>query len=586
MKRVTKQTLQLFWHHVRRYPGLGITIVIALLVAVSAGTIAPIYYRDFFDLLSNAQTKIPELRDALIRILLIVFGLRLLEQAGYRVGGFSMIAFSGRVMRNIEDACFAYLHQHSVGFFIHRFVGSIVRKVGRIVRAYDVIADSIIWELYPLALKIIIMLVVIATQHTVLAAALFGWVVVYIGINYWFSEYKLRFDAQRAAVDSEVGGNLADTITNNVNVKIFTSFPEEVDRHAEITERRRRVHTYGWTLDESMYGVQAFLFAVLELGIFYLALGFWEQGILTVGDLVLLQVYVISIFTHIWNFGRTLRNIYEHLADAEEMVEMLNLPHEVQNKPHAKELHVTKGLVEFRNVDFAYQQTRSVLKHFELTIQPGEKVGLVGPSGAGKTTITALLLRYYDVTKGSIFIDGQNIADVTQDSLRAQLSLVPQDPVLFHRTLGENIRYGRRDATDAEVREASKLAHCDEFIEQLPHGYETFVGERGIRLSGGERQRVAIARAILKNAPVLILDEATSSLDSHSERLIQDALGHLMEGKTTIVIAHRLSTIMKMDRIVVIDHGEVVEMGTHIDLLKKGGLYHQLWTMQAGGFIE
>jgi ABC-type multidrug transport system fused ATPase/permease subunit len=283
--------------------------------------------------------------------------------------------------------------------------------------------------------------------------------------------------------------------------------------------------------------------------------------------------------------NRDLRRFYNALADASEMVEILEEPHGIQDVPGAKRLAVSGGMVEFRDVEFAFRDGSPVLHGFDLAIAPGEKIALVGPSGAGKSTVTKLLLRLYDVNSGAIEIDGQNIRTVTQDSLRENIGYVPQEPILFHRTLMENIRYGKRDATDAEVVEAAKQAHAHEFITSFPQGYETFVGERGVKLSGGERQRVAIARAILKNAPVLVLDEATSSLDSESEHYIQEALDTLMEGKTVIVIAHRLSTIMKMDRIVVMEQGRIVDEGTHDALLATDGLYRKLWSIQAGGFM-
>jgi ABC-type multidrug transport system fused ATPase/permease subunit len=288
-----------------------------------------------------------------------------------------------------------------------------------------------------------------------------------------------------------------------------------------------------------------------------------------------------------WDMGRVVRRVYGALADADEMVEILNTPHEVQDVRNAKELQVDKGRITFENVFFSYSKTRRILKGMDLEIKPSEKIALVGPSGAGKSTITKLLFRFYDVERGKIRIDDQRINKVTQESLRENLALVPQEPILFHRTIMDNIRYGRRDATDEEVIEAAKKAHAHEFIDNLPEGYDTFVGERGVKLSGGERQRVAIARAILKDAPILVLDEATSSLDSESEALIQDALETLMKDKTTIVIAHRLSTIMKMDRIIVVEDGKVSMTGTHKQLLaRKDNIYKKLWEIQAGGFQE
>jgi ATP-binding cassette subfamily B protein len=283
------------------------------------------------------------------------------------------------------------------------------------------------------------------------------------------------------------------------------------------------------------------------------------MDLMSIGTFVLIQAYIIGLGQHLWDFGRIIRNVYESYADSEEMVRILNTPHEVKNRPNAKPLQVAKGIIKLKDVSFKFGDGREVLRSVSLKVAGGEKIALVGPSGSGKSTLVRLIVRFHNLKNGLIEIDGQDIQKVTLDSLRESISAVPQDPVLFHRSLLENIRYGRRDASDNEVIEAAKLAHCDEFIESLRLKYDTLVGERGIKLSGGERQRIAIARAILKNAPILILDEATSSLDSHSELLIQDALDKLMKGKTTIVIAHRLSTIRKMDRIIVLNKGQITE---------------------------
>jgi ATP-binding cassette subfamily B protein len=293
----------------------------------------------------------------------------------------------------------------------------------------------------------------------------------------------------------------------------------------------------------------------------------------------------------LWGFTRLVRNVYQSYADSKEMVEILLLPHEIKDKPNAKELKVSKGEIKFENLVFNFNDTRKVLNDINLTIKPGEKIALIGPSGAGKTTFVRLLLRLYSPTSGKILIDHTDISETTQESLKKNISMVPQDSILFHRTLAENIAYGKRGATKKEIEKAATLAHCNEFINPptggLPDGFQTYVGERGIKLSGGERQRVAIARAILKNAPILVLDEATSSLDSHSEMLIQDALNNLMAGKTVIVIAHRLSTIQKMDRIIVVDSGKIIEEGSHQELLaKEYSLYKKLWELQAGGFLK
>jgi ATP-binding cassette subfamily B protein len=282
-----------------------------------------------------------------------------------------------------------------------------------------------------------------------------------------------------------------------------------------------------------------------------------------------------------------MRDLYRDLADAEEMVEILNTKYEIEDPENAKNISVVRGKIEFQKVKFSYDKSKKVIKNLNLYIKPGEKVALVGPSGGGKSTVAKLILRFFDIQRGKILVDGQNIKTVTQNSLRSQISLVPQDPILFHRTLKENIRYGCRNATDEQVIAASKLAHCHEFIQKFPEKYETYVGERGVKLSGGERQRVAIARAILANNPITILDEATSSLDSYSESKIQEALKNLMKYKTTLIIAHRLSTIMSADRILVFKDGEIVESGTHNALIKKEkGLYKKLWHLQSGGYLN
>jgi ATP-binding cassette subfamily B protein len=394
-------------------------------------------------------------------------------------------------------------------------------------------------------------------------------------------------DLRRSEADTRTTAQMADGITNNVNVKLFASYEYENKRFQDVTESQHRLRKKSWDIGNFFDLIQSSSMIGLEFWLMYVAIKLWNQGVLTVGDIVLIQTYLLRLFDKLWDMGQNIRMIYGALADANEMTEMLATPYEVQDVSGAKKLKVPKGKIEFKNVSFGYYRETPILQDFNLEVGAGERLALIGPSGGGKSTIVKTMFRFHDIQSGQILIDGQDISKVTQDSLRANMSLVPQEPILFHRSLMDNIRYARPKASEKEVIRAAKMAHADEFISSFREGYDTLVGERGIKLSGGERQRVAIARAILKDAPILVLDEATSSLDSESEMYIQDALSKLMKGRTTIVVAHRLSTIMQMDRIVVISDGKVVEQGRHDELLKvKKGMYQKLWGIQAGGFAS
>jgi len=585
MKPVTRDTFKLFYRHSMRHRGVMFLVLGGVIGGVTVATVIPYFYKVFFDTLAKSGTH-ETLAHDLVHTILIILGLNGVGWVCWRFATFAVNRYQPRVMADLYNTCFEYLHGHSVNFFLNRFVGSIVRRVGRMVRTFESVTDRLMFNLLPLAIRILIIVGVLLVWRPVLGGILLVWTAIYLTASYFFALYKLKFDVKAAAVDSKATGYLADTITNNTNVKLFTSKFSELIGFKKLTDKQRRLHTFSWDLAAYMEAFQGAFMSILEFAVFYVAIKLWQAGTFTVGDFVLIQVYLIQLMSNLWEVSRIIQRLYQDLAEAEEMIDILNLPHEVVDKPGAKELVVTKGNVVFDRVSFAYNQTREVIRRLSLDIAPGERIGIVGPSGAGKTTVIGLLFRFFDVTSGHIAIDGQDIADVTQDSLRRQTAFVPQDPLLFHRTIMENIRYGRADATDEEVVEAAKAAHCDEFINAFPDAYRTYVGERGVKLSGGERQRVAIARAILKNAPILILDEATSSLDSSVEALIQDALTRLMQGKTTIVIAHRLSTVNRMDRIIVLDHGRVVETGSHTTLVRKrNGLYRKLWELQAGGFI-
>jgi ATP-binding cassette, subfamily B, bacterial len=582
----TKAILKLFWQHVRPYSGRASIMILLIVLAKIVDVIVPVFYKRFFDLLAGEIVS-DDLRFDLVGTVGIILVFHLGAWVCWRVMALISNWFQPRVMTDLNQSAHEYLHGHSYKFFANNFAGSLVRKVNRIGNAFEKLMDQIQFTFVPVTVIIAGNLLVLWSRSPLLGAILLVWVVAYMTFNVIFSRWKTKHDYKRSQLDSESTGILADSITNAITIKLFTGLRHEKGLFGEVLERWRRMNTFTWNLGEIMDAAQALLMIAIEFIIMYVAIGLWQKGQLTIGDFALIQGYLIGFFMVLWDIGRSVRRTYEALADADEIVEIMNEPHEIGDVRGAKELQVQTGRIEFQHVYFSFNQTRRVLRDMNLVIQPKEKVALVGPSGAGKSTITKLLFRFFDVERGKILIGNQNIARVTQESLRANIALVPQEPILFHRTITENIRYGRREATDEEVIEAAKKAHAHEFIESLQNGYETYVGERGVKLSGGERQRIAIARAILKDAPILVLDEATSSLDSESEALIQSALEELMRDKTTIVIAHRLSTIMKMDRILVIDNGQVVDSGTHKQLLKKkDNIYKKLWEIQAGGFIQ
>ncbi len=580
MKNLTYETLKIFWRHSTKYGWAYFLTVFGMVAANAAGLFEPFLYKRFFDLLA-ARANPAELVTVLWQVLILAF----VGWLFWRMSGFFEIRSAVRVVTDLMNTCFDYLHNHSFNYFNNNFSGSLVRKVNRYAKAYDEITDQIIFNIGQVAVRLIATLAVLFFRSPLLGWLVLAWSAIFLGFNYWFAMYKIKFDIARAAADTNVTAHLSDTVANNINLKLFNGLPAETREFRRLTGELYGVKKTNWKLGQWSDAVQGAMMIILEFAVMYVAVKFWAQGRASIGDFVFLQSYLIVMFNQLWNFSRYVRRIYESMADANEMTEILIAPHEITDRPNAGKLAVRQGGIEFRGAAFSYPNQKPIFSGFDLAIRPGEKVALIGPSGGGKSTIVKLLFRFFDLQGGGIFIDGQNIAEAVQDSLRKNIALVPQDPILFHRSLLENIRYAKPSASRQEVIRAAKAANCHQFIMGFPDNYDTFVGERGVKLSGGERQRVAIARAILKDAPILVLDEATSSLDSESESLIQVALKNLMRGKTAIVIAHRLSTIMQMDRILVLEKGRITEQGRHEELLKaKQGTYQKLWHIQAGGF--
>jgi ATP-binding cassette, subfamily B, bacterial len=553
----------------------------ALQAAVLAG---PLFLKQLFNIISS-QAPNPALEHQLVTIVFILAAIYAAEWASRRIGNIALQYLELNAMATLTLTAFEYLLAHSQHFFSNQFTGTLTRRVRKFADAFETIIDNVMFQFLPALIFIAGAVIVLFLRNHTLGLLLAGWAIVLVTVQIYLARWRQPLREEASAEDSKVTGALADAISNQTTVTLFTGATYEQGLFAAAIRQWQKVVMRSWNADELIWAVLGLFMLITEISILWLAVHLWLQGLLSVGDFVLIQAYLITTFDRVVSINMNLRRFYRSVADAAEMVDILEQPHEVADLPHAKTLQVPHGIIEFREVDFGFRTNAHVLGNYQLRIQGGEKIALVGPSGAGKSTVTKLLLRLYDVNSGAVEIDGQNIRTVSQTSLRENIGYVPQEPILFHRTLMENIRYGRRDATDEEVIAAAKKAHAHEFISSFPMGYDTFVGERGVKLSGGERQRVAIARALLKNAPILVLDEATSSLDSESEHLIQEALDALMQGKTVIVIAHRLSTIMKMDRIVVMEQGKIVAQGTHDELLSQNGLYAKLWSIQAGGFL-
>ena len=486
----------------------------------------------------------------------------------------------------LSKLAFRAVINQSMTFHSTRFSGSLTSAANKLPGAFIDLKSHFVWDIYPLLLTIVYSVVVAAVVCAPFALLLAVYTVVYMAVAI-VTYYKTRsVDEKLADAENKQTGQLADAITNEMSVKSYAREKFENARFERTTNRTKlatfNVAKVSFWRNMSMNVVNIITFAGLLV---LIVMGHDLFG-LTIANLVFLYSLSNSLLSNVWTINHILRTINRSFGNAKEMVEILDMPYIIDDKTD-KSIEVHDAKIEFSHISFQHDgQKEKLFSDFDLTVNPGESVGLVGVSGSGKSTLTKLLLRFDDVKNGAIYIDGQDIRDVTQNSLRENIAYVPQESSLFHRSVFENIAYGKPDANDEEVYEASRLANADEFIVGLPEGYDTMVGERGVKLSGGQRQRIAIARAMLKDAPILVLDEATSALDSESEALIQEALSNLMEGRTSIVVAHRLSTVAGLDRIVVLKDGKIIEQGTHQELLKRNGEYNKLWSRQSGAFLD
>jgi ABC-type transport system involved in Fe-S cluster assembly fused permease/ATPase subunit len=473
------------------------------------------------------------------------------------------------------------MHQLSLRFHLERKTGGLTRVLERGRNGIETIVRMVILQAVPTLIEVVLLVAVLLWM--------FDWryvvvVLVTVAVYMWFTyaatEWRIGIRRKMNESDTDANTKAIDSLLNYETVKYFAAEEREARRYDRSMARYEDASVKAYTSLAVLNAGQATIFTIgLSVTMIMCAYGI-RQGTNTVGDFVMINAMMIQLYQPLNFMGMVYREIKQATVDIEMMFNILMKPAEIEDKPDAKPLAVKSGGVRFENVAFSYDPARPILKGISFEVPAGKTVAIVGPSGAGKSTISRLLFRFYDASAGRILIDGEDIRDVSQKSLRAAIGMVPQDTVLFNDTIRYNIRYGRWEANDAEVEEAARLAQIDTFIRMSPHGYETEVGERGLKLSGGEKQRVAIARTILKAPPILVLDEATSALDSHTERDIQDALDRVSRNRTTLVIAHRLSTIVGADEIIVLDAGVIVERGTHQQLLAKGGLYASMWNRQ------
>lgn len=509
----------------------------------------------------------------------------LLANIFWRSSGFTGMRWFMGFRSTAYQYLFEYLSLHSKEYFNNRFVGSLVNKISNAVDGCEFTLEKILWNFMPTLMGIIWYTIFTGINNLVLGLIILLWSVAFISINIWFAGKLRTYSVNFADSQSTLTGRIVDSISN---ISL-------VHENAYIAGERKYINSFinkqyktgvknwqvsEWILTANSAMISLFLFLLIGSSIYFLQLNLISFG-------VVLMVIAISaeMSSQLFFIGQELKNVATYYGQTQEGLEEILTPHLIKDSINAHDLVGVKGNISFEKVNFEYENTK-VFNDFSIKIKQGQKVGLVGRSGAGKTTFVALLLRHFETQKGSIKIDGQNIKDVTLESLRKSIAFVPQDTALFHRTIFENIAYGSQKSSKKDVITVAKLAQADDFIKKLPNGYETLVGERGVKLSGGQRQRIAIARAFLKDAPILVLDEATSSLDSESEHAIQTSLDILLRGRTVIAIAHRLSTLKKMDRIVVIDNGEIVEDGAPETLLKKAnGIFKSMWEHQVSGFI-
>lgn len=572
------------WVHWRQQPGRVGFMLVAVLFSTLADVLTPMFAGRLVDAVVSGSASDLVAWNSAVTAFAWLMGLALLAVVLRHATFMTIISFTLRSMTDIAADSFHRIQRFSSDWHANSFAGSTVRKVTRGMWALDILNDTVFVALFPSIIMLVGSTILMTWYWPMmgllvgLGSLLFVIITVCMALGYVAPMASLANNW-----DTRMGGALADAVTCNAVVKAFGAEAREDRRLARVVAKWRDRTRRTWTRGTINGTLQATLLGFMRAGVVGLALMLWASGQANAGDITFVLTAFFILQGYLREIGMHIRNLQRSVNDMEELVSIHSQPLGIEDVSNAKTLVINEGKIEFDRVSFHYGRHLAPLyRDFSVTIRPGERVGLVGHSGSGKTTFIKLIQRLHDVSDGIIRIDGQDISKVSQSSLRQQIAIVQQEPILFHRSLAENIAYAKPNATQREIEHAAELASAHGFISALPKGYGTLVGERGIKLSGGERQRIAIARAFLADAPILILDEATSSLDSESEMLIQNAMERLMQGRTTLVVAHRLSTVRSLDRLLVFDHGKIAEEGTHVSLIqKKGGIYRGLFERQA-----
>ena len=553
--------------------------VVFLTLATSATSVSPLFYGWAVDVLAKTPAA-------------IVLGAALSWIAAYTVSRILMQAFAQlrdgvfakvqyHAMREVAVSTFAHVHTLSLRFHLERKTGGLSRVIERGTKGIDTLLSFALFSIFPTILLLAFYAAILFVKlNLTIALVTVAMVVAYVWFTFAITRWRIQFRRDMNQSDQDANTKAVDSLLNYETVKYFNNEAHETKRFDKSMEKYSRASIQAQISLSVLNTGQALIMAIGLGAVMALAAVGIKNGEFSVGTLVAANAILVQLYIPLNLLGTVYREITQALVDMEAMFRLLNQPQEVKDKKGAKPLVVTAGEIKFDNVVFSYEPERTVLKGISFTVPAGKTVAVVGPSGAGKSTISRILYRFYDIKSGSVTIDGQDLRDVTQASLRAVIGIVPQDTVLFNDTVRYNIAYGRIGANEAEIKEAARHAQIDKFIVELPLGYEAMVGERGLKLSGGEKQRVAIARTILKNPPILLLDEATSALDTHTEREIQGALSEVSRNRTSLVIAHRLSTVVDADEILVLDHGEIIERGRHDELLTMNGHYAAMWNKQ------